>query len=377
MSVSRLPNGRWRAQTYHQGKTVSAAKVLGLPPEQATFSSRRKAEDAVTEARKVLARRRAHEVTVGEWAETWTTDPFWARPKESTNIDNARRVRRLVAKYGDIPLAEFGDRQVGEIVRGPRGTLHTVRAMFRDAMRIEAGRLIDRDPFQGVKLSKGKGNGQVDPPGEDVVWGLVEAGRELVNPGFGAWLQVAAFTGLRPGELDALRWERVDWEAGRIRVVEQFNSISKSFTLPKNGLTRDALLTPQAREALEVVREFERSPFCFTNLRGRHWRNNTRDKHWFRVRAEVGYEGSLYLGTRHFAASYMVNTLGLPDTSVAIALGHTDGGALVRTTYGHRDKSLVLDEIQRAYESVGNVVRIAPVPGSSRRDHTEASNVAR
>jgi hypothetical protein len=33
----------------------------------------------------------------------------------------------------------------------------------------------------------------------------------------------------------------------------------------------------------------------------------------------------------------MVNVLELPSEDVAIALGHTDGGELVRKLYGHRD----------------------------------------
>jgi hypothetical protein len=48
-------------------------------------------------------------------------------------------------------------------------------------------------------------------------------------------------------------------------------------------------------------------------------------------------EGSLYLATRHFAGWYMVNELEMSSEDVAIALGHQDGGNLVRRLYGHRD----------------------------------------
>jgi hypothetical protein len=60
--------------------------------------------------------------------------------------------------------------------------------------------------------------------------------------------------------------------------------------------------------------------------------------------------GSLYLATRHFAGSYMVNVLELPSEDVAIALGHTDGGELVRRLYGHRDRDRALDRVAAAYE---------------------------
>jgi integrase len=37
---------------------------------------------------------------------------------------------------------------------------------------------------------------------------------------------------------------------------------------------------------------------------------------------------------RHFCATYLLE-LGLAPVDVAVQLGHTDGGALVMSTYGH------------------------------------------
>jgi hypothetical protein len=57
----------------------------------------------------------------------------------------------------------------------------------------------------------------------------------------------------------------------------------------------------------------------------------------------------LYLATRHFAGWYMVNELEMSSEDVAIALGHQDGGNLVRRLYGHRDKGRALGLIVGAY----------------------------
>lgn len=86
----------------------------------------------------------------------------------------------------------------------------------------------------------------------------------LACPSFAAWLQVAAFTGLRPGELDALRWERVDFERARIVVAEQFSAATRRFDTPKNHQRRKAPLTAHARDALAgLPRESE---FCFVSF---------------------------------------------------------------------------------------------------------------
>lgn len=50
----------------------------------------------------------------------------------------------------------------------------------------------------------------------------------------------------------------------------------------------------------------------------------------------------------------MVNVLEMPSDDVAIALGHTDGGELVRRLYGHRDHHRALTRILDAYESAAN-----------------------
>jgi hypothetical protein len=45
----------------------------------------------------------------------------------------------------------------------------------------------------------------------------------------------------------------------------------------------------------------------------------------------------------------MVNELERPSEDVAIALGHTDGGDLVRKLYGHRDRGRARDRVTAAY----------------------------
>jgi integrase len=359
MSVTKLPSGMWRAQVYQPatGKNVSVSKILGGP---GTFPSKREAKAAREEARGRLGMVVRQQVTVADFALRWTTDPIFARPKESTNLHNAERIRAFVAAYGTVPLRLVGDEIVAEWIAGGkhRSTVDSLRAMFNDARSAKAGRLVDRNPFAELGLSKGKGRGEDDPPSEETVWALIDAAKRVSLPSFAAWLQVGMFTGMRPGELDALRWSSVDFEAGRIHVREQYSSKSLSFTLPKNGKRRVAVLTPSAREALlELPRDRE---FCFVNSAGNHWTAPGRFYHWKAVRAAVGYTDPTYLATRHFAGWYMTNVLGLEAEVVAIALGHEDGGYLVRRTYGHRDRAAALGVVERAYEGA-NVVPLRAV----------------
>jgi integrase len=348
MSVGKLPSGRWRAQVYDPatGKNLSVSGVLGGP---GTFATKTEAKQARERARERLGAVRARDITVRAFWERWTTDPLFARPKESSDIRRRELTKSFAKRYGDIPIRHVGDEIVADWLAGGgrAGSVRGLCSMFNDAASVKAGRLIDRNPFQKLGISRGKGRRDQQPPTEQQVWEMVAHARKLACPSFAAWLQVAAFTGLRPGELDALRWERIDFDRHRIVVAEQFSAATRAFDTPKNHLRRDAPLTAHARDALlGLAREGE---FCFVSLRGKHWTPSSRAYHWKAVRAAAGWEGRLYLATRHFAGWYMVNELEMSSEDVAIALGHQDGGNLVRRLYGHRDKGRALDRIVGAY----------------------------
>lgn len=346
MSISKLPSGRWRAQVYDPatGRNVSAG----------THATKREAKAARETARGRLQARRGVP-TVAEFAQRWTTDPLFARPKESTRIHHAERIRGFVKAHGALALTDVDDAVVGAWLAGGahNGTVPVLRAMFSDAASAKAGRLVERNPFAGLGLHRGTGNRHRQPPSEAQVWDLIRHARAISGPYLAAWLQVACFTGLRPGELDALRWTTVDLDRGRLRVAEQFNAKTRTFTTPKNGQARWAPLTPPAREALVALPRH--GEHCFRPHRGEHYSPSTRAYHWKAIRAAAGYDGTLYLATRHFAGWYMVNILELPSEDVAIALGHTDGGELVRKLYGHRDAERALERVSEAYARAGNV----------------------
>ena len=357
MSVSKLPSGRWRAQVYDPrlGRNVSVSTVL---LGESSFPTKTAAKQARSRAREVLARQAAGGVTLRAFWDQWTTDPLFARPKESTNILYRERTKGFVEAHGATAIDQVGDLAVAEWLKGGRrnSTVPALRAMFNDAASAQGGRLVARNPFAGLRISRGHGRRDRQPPTEAQVWELIASAEDVSFPSFGAWLQVAAFTGMRPGELDALRWERVDFSGRRIFVAEQSTSKSRTSTLPKNGKTRDAPLTSPALEALVALpRESE---FCFVNLRGGHLTPSARAYHWKAVRAATGWTGDLYLATRHFAGWYMYNVLDMASEDVAIALGHEDGGELVRRLYGHRDKSKALDRAVEAYDRARRVIPI-------------------
>lgn len=374
MSVTRLPSGRWRAQVNDRGRNVAVSDLLDartmrdLGGERGTFPNKTAAKRAREKARDVLRDRARVDVTVSEFWERWTTDPLFARPKRSTNLHNRERTSAFARKYGTLQLNHVGDDEVREWLEGGarNATVPALRAMFNDAASAKAGRLVDRNPFARLGISKGTGRRDHKPPTPEMVADLIRHARVLSGPGFACWLKTACATGLRPGELDALRFDRLDFDAARIRVEEQLSSAG-GFTLPKNGRRREAPMTPDARDALIEARDlYGGQGFCFRPPQAAHFTAGARAYHWKAVKAAADWDGALYLSTRHYAGWYMVNVLELPSEDVAIALGHEDGGELVRRLYGHREKDRALDRVQRAYEGADRLVPLRKIEGGAR-----------
>jgi integrase len=353
-----LPSGRWRTRVRHPrtGKQLNARDVIGGPD---TYATKEAAAGAEAEARKVLRSSARVGVTVREFWNDWTTDPLWLRPARSTNIHNRERTAKFVAEHGDLPLRAIGDIHVAAWLKGGHnlGTVAALRAFFNDAASAPAGRLVDRNPFARLGLRTSRGRRDTQPPGQVAIARFVELADQLTPPSFAAFLTVAVYEGMRPGELDALRWDRIDFQSGTILVDQQWNAKTASFTPPKHHIVRTIALTDPARNRLLTLPH--ESEFAFTTLRGSHYRPSSRSYHWNRVRCAAGLGNvDLYTATRHYFGWYAWNVLELDPRDIALHFGHQDGGELVRKLYGHPDAARARDRVREAFRQAPPV----PVP---------------
>jgi hypothetical protein len=239
MSLTKLPSGRWRARVWHQGKDVPVAPVLGMP-RRTTWRTKAEAKAAREKARGILKGSTPNETTVQQWWERWTSDPLFARPKESTNIHNAERTRAFAQRYRSVPLHQVGNFIVAEWLAGGKrnSTVQAICAMFNDAMSAKAGRLIDHNPFAGLGLHKAGGNRDRQPPSQKQMEDMILMAREITPPSFAAYLEFGCLSAARPGELDAFRWSWVSFEDDEVDIREQWNAKVRKFTAPKYGRTR-------------------------------------------------------------------------------------------------------------------------------------------
>jgi integrase len=365
MSLSKLASGRWGAQVYDpaSGRNVRVSKILGTDyissagvAGSQSFRTKSEAKAAREDARARLSAPRGG-LTIAEWATRWTTDPLFARPKQSTDLHNAERIKEFVTRYGDVPLAamatERGDAIVAEWLAGGQhnSTIGALRVFFNDAMSAKAGRLLARNPFAGLGIAKTKGNKDKAPPNIEQMETLLQHARDLTPPSFVAYLEFGCVSGIRPGEIDALPWENIRWDAHEIDVLVQWSVKLREFDTPKYGPYTVALTARARAVLLNMKREQADSPFVFTTIRGTHYTPSSRTHHWNRVRAAAGLGNTtLYTATRHHFGWYALNILGLESAVIAEQFGHKDGGKLVEQLYGHPDRAKRRQRLREAHD---------------------------
>ena len=233
-------------------------------------------------------------------------------------------------------------------MHAPQSNVRIVRAMFTDAIddQLHPG----PNPFANLRLEQSRGRKDLIALTEDELTELSEKALEVLGefgPTFRAMIVFSAYVGLRPGELFAL--ERSDVGRDEVAIRQNLDGTG-TIKAPKNGRERIVVLPPPAREALADVPVRLDVPWQFVTPRGRRFTKSSLYYYWNPVRAAFGRPGMDYYELRHFCATHLLE-LGVSHADVAVQLGHTDGGALVMSTYGHPSEEAARERVKRAFVS--------------------------
>jgi integrase len=203
------------------------------------------------------------------------------------------------------------------------------------------------NPASRVTLPRGERHEIASPAPSDVVR-LVDAA--MANDAdFGTWLQLAAATGARRGELCALRWRDFDLDAGTVHIARSIaigDTIVEKDT--KTGNRRRITLDPGtvelvrahrrrvAARALQVGVALDPAGYAFSlEVDGsKPWRPDLPTKRFGRLRDGLGLEHVRLHDLRHFVATTLLGG-GVDLATVAGRLGHAGGGRTTLAVYAH------------------------------------------
>jgi integrase len=202
-------------------------------------------------------------VTFADAAEAWLTHGTLKRNLKRSTIKDYRQVldtyllpaadAASTTSYGRAAFATkpLGDLRSADVKRWYDGLpygrtteklLMVVRAVFAHA---RARGWLDDDPTSTVERQPVRYSGDYDYFSREEIAALVRAAASQQD---GAIFLTAAMTGLRRGELVALRWRDVDFtgEAIRVRANYSFGEL----VTPKSGKVRAVPMVPDVAEAL-------------------------------------------------------------------------------------------------------------------------------
>jgi integrase len=215
---------------------------------------------------------------------------------------------------------------MGVTAKFARNLLIPLRSVFEDALNDD---LIEFNPFERIALTKllkqtsRSSEYEVDPFTQEERDKLIEAARPDERPMVQFWFE----TGLRPGELQALRWAKIDTKKATARIdANQVVGIEKG---PKTEAgIRTVDLSAEALKALEAQRLISgaKNDHVWTNPRtNKAWTTDAqiRKTLWIPLveRSGVRYRNP-YQARHTFASSQL--TAGANPWYIASQLGHVD-----------------------------------------------------
>jgi integrase len=170
-----------------------------------------------------------------------------------------------------------------------------------------------------------------------------EEAERLVAGADGEWqtlILVALRTGMRQGELRALRWQDVDLVAGRI-VVRQ-NVVRGHIGTPKSGKSREIALGEEVRAALKTHRH-RRGPLVFCDDRGHMLTKDEMKYPLWRACKRAGLRLVGWHVLRHTFASHLAMR-GAPLKVIQELLGHSTIQMTMR--YAHLSPEVARDAVR-------------------------------
>jgi integrase len=379
-------NGRYIVTVWNPDKGKAGGKEWQSLPDGATLAQA-KALKRKMETEKANGRRRgtAKEATVAEWVGFFDGDAWvpgrWLelvpRKAESTNMHNDSRVRAFAREFAGRSLSSITEEEAAGFALQNPGSFKEVHAMMNDAC---AKRLIERNPFAGIKVRSREGRRNIVVLTDDELEQLCGIARAVHGPGYGplfaAMIKMAAWTGLRPGELFLLSLEPgdqlnfADLDAGVVHVDWQLSSKTGKVGRPKKESQREVILLPGAEDALRSIKSWTTGLPVFLTKRGKPFNQRTHFYYWDPVRAafvasllpghhlrqrQAEEEGANldFYELRHFFGTKLAHPpAGVPAASpyeIAAMMGHKDGGQLAMERYIHVGVKDAGDSIRRAW----------------------------
>lgn len=362
----------WYIDFYHRGKR--RRKKVG--------PSKRLAELALKDTELRIAKGEFlgivddRKVRFKDYAREWLKE-HEIRLKPSTRADFESIFRiYLLPSYGDLYLAQIQETDIERFL-GSLGHLSAKRinnimvplkTLFRTAKR---RREIRENPCEHIRPLKTE-KPQIDPLSFDEVRRFLAK----VDPHYHAYFFTAFFTGMRPGEQIALRWEDIDFPERTISIRR--SRVKGIEGPPKTGSSyRDIEILPPLLDVFKTHEAETRlrfqSPYVFLSREGGMiCLDNLRKRIWYKTLKRARIRPRRMYETRHSFATLMLASGENPHW-IARMMGHASTDMLFKRysrwipNLTHRDGSAFLDQWEKVFRM--DTLWTPKAPKTKKRDY--------
>ncbi len=288
---------------------------------------------------------------LGEYMQDWLENIHKSKLRIGTYVNYKKKVGYIVDGLGDVWLQKLTPEHVQAFLQKKledglsSKTVHEIHGVLRVALK------------KAVRLGIVPRNvcDVVDPPvivSREAVPLSVEQARTLVKHVRGHRLEVllamAVVTGMRRGELLALRWSDIDFDRRRLLVMHSVDYIAKYGYVegkPKTAAGKrwisfpafllDLLKDHQAQQGRlrESAEKWEERDLVFSNLRGGYLHPNHMGKEFRKLLKDAGLPAIHFHDLRHSAATILL-CMGVNVKVIQELLGHSDISVTLGV-YGH------------------------------------------
>jgi integrase len=328
-----------------------------------TFATKREADRFLAAQEADLQRGTWRDPDLGrqsfkEWSDAYLATTI--NLKQQTRLGYEKELKNhLLPVFGQMRVGDIERRDVARFVadlneRRAPGTVRKAFGVLRQVLNfaVRNGGL-PANPALGTRLPRSPRKEMLflEPP---EILRLVDA----TDDRFKALVLFAAYTGLRAGEIGALRVGRIDWQVNRIEICESLSSINGvlEFGPTKTHTTRSLRLPAFLMEALctQVNSRTDHRDLVFTSADGQPIRHNLwYPRHFKPAVRRAGLRPDLrFHDLRHTCAALLI-AQGAHPRAIMERLGHSTIEVTL-DRYGHLfpslDESLAdsLDDTYRA-----------------------------
>src|SRR3954447_15738638 len=354
----RLPDGRQVQRRIGPAWTARGRPAAGHFTKR---SAEAWLEDALLEIRRgELADAVRTGATVADAAAEWLR---WAEHdrscKPSTLTDYRHTARRIERDLGHLRLEDV----TPELLERWRATLDVsnrtvikylvvLHGIFRRAMKVWG---LPRNPAAMVERPRARASDDIDAFSVEEVHALMRAAASKQDA---VLYLTAAFTGLRLGELLALRWGDVDYAGEAIRVRRSYN-VHGGLGTPKSGKVRSVPMVVDVAKALAELQGRKRytgdEDLVFPGATGAFQEASSLRVRYRRALDAAGLRALRFHDLRHTFGTLAVRKAEVP--AVQAWMGHSDIHTTMRYVH-HRDHGREAQLLAEAFRPVGTDVPV-------------------